>query len=800
MGGGGKLAASLLAVVASVAIADDPYADYVKMVSPGDAYNRSSWNVAGQWGDGQIPDSTKKYYVPRAFYFMRLSNPIENDVWNGGQLVIDGKFRVYVSMGDKYSPLVRDLVLLGGSELQVDCYGPLKPVNSEVGVVTVRGTHANPSRMTQHYTSSFPTGSASPRSHSMQAKLTGTADSCLVFTRPVINYAGKATDRGFYMTCGNSYYGEYPGTFVVRGTNTIVRPAANETYNWPNAEIQVDQRGECYFYYNNNYIDAVKNAYLRSLDLRDACIRINYHTAGAVAYPLLNVTEKFSIAPDGEVLVNAAQSALIAGLSASNPYGHSVRIAHLTGTAAQTAGNFDGVRVLDYLGVGGEFAGMRLHKVDNGDGSADVYVATPNIVTMTNDNVETSGYPAGSTQYGAFEPGHATDWSNGEEPAADSAYHYLNIKRLCFFQSVSFPNAKLTIAYNSSWKAGESIEFKEISICPGVSFGLWSSDATRYMNAERLNIVRNVINPAASMIYSGQSHVLTINADVCGDGNLHLRNINDQYGTISMPHVNTNFHGRLLLSQVAVNAGDPISPYRLKTYIWDARNLGGAYTTSNDTYCAITLKNNPSIVVTNNVTFSEPTRGMLIEAGGQFNIGNGKTMRMENQITFAGALDKTGLGTLDLAGAARFIDGATSTAPSAGTNVLTVSQGALRISSAEAADGLAISFAEGTRLVIPAASEKGYCNTKWNAPLTINTNDGTLPVVIDVTGVDASNIEVPICTFNATAAENIPETAFAVQRISSAIRCKGVEKRTNADGSVSYVARIGVIGTQFFFR
>ena len=50
---------------------------------------------------------------------------------------------------------------------------------------------------------------------------------------------------------------------------------------------------------------------------------------------------------------------------------------------------------IDGLGNGGELAGMRLHKVDNGDGLADVYVATPNIVTMTNDNVETSGYPGG---------------------------------------------------------------------------------------------------------------------------------------------------------------------------------------------------------------------------------------------------------------------------------------------------------------------------------------------------------------------------------------------------------------------
>ena len=61
-----------------------------------------------------------------------------------------------------------------------------------------------------------------------------------------------------------------------------------------------------------------KNAHLRSLDLRDACIRIKppHSRSGCIS-----VAERdrmvFSIAPDGEVLVNAAQSALIAGMSAS---------------------------------------------------------------------------------------------------------------------------------------------------------------------------------------------------------------------------------------------------------------------------------------------------------------------------------------------------------------------------------------------------------------------------------------------------------------------------------------------------
>ena len=44
------------------------------------------------------------------------------------------------------------------------------------------------------------------------------------------------------------------------------------------------------------------------------------------------------------------------------------------------------------------------------------------------------------------------------------------------------------------------------------------------------------------------------------------------------------------------------------------------------------------------------------------------------------------------------------------------------------------------------------------------------------------------------------DLAGAARFIDGAIRCKGVEKRTNADGTVSYVAKIGALGTQFLVR
>ena len=103
--------------------------------------------------------------------------------------------------------------------------------------------------------------------------------------------------------------------------------------------------------------------------------------------------------------------------------------------------------------------------------------------------------------------------------------------------------------------------------------------------------------------------------------------------------------------------------------------------------------------------------------------------------------------------------------------------------------------------MIPADSEAGYCNVKWDVPLAINTTSGRLPVEIELTGSEGlDNITVPICTFSAAAAADIPETAFTVKKMANNFRLKSMEKRVNGDGSVTYLATLGITGTQILFR
>ncbi len=789
--------ASLLAFAATARAADGDYSGYVSLTRR-DSNSSRSWNAAGGWSDGAAPDASKNYYVaPGAILWYGSSSDAAdpNRCWNGGQLVIAGTFHSSVSSGDMYAPFVRDLVMLGGSELRLAAYGPLYPYNGETGVVTVAGTAANPTRISQNYPDSGST--ATPRNHGLEAKFTGTADSHLVYSRPLTNYDGKATDRGYFCRIKPYAFAGYPGTLRFTGGNTIVAMDATSAFDCPGMALLVDGGAEFRFNYANRLYDTS----LRSFSASAATLVFAYDSSRNALSTAIDASEGFSM--DGGTVLRmdgAPFSALVPGVSSDNPQGISVKVAHLGAGAAEGLGDLSGVRLLAMNQAELPSSDFRLLAVDDGAGGKDVYVAAPGIVAMTNQNVESTGYPAGSVQYGAFEEGHAGDWTSGETPSADSALHYWATKKLCFFKPVEMPNATLTFAASSSWKMGSSISFKEINILGGVSFLMWGSDAKRLISADRLNVLHagalaSGAAAPAEIALKGKLQ-LTIDAALHGDtAGLKLASfetVEGQYSSISLSRANTDFHGQVTFSQSLRNT--------FRTYLGDARNWGGEYTASASTYDAIRLSNFPHVIVTNSVDFAEPTRGMHILGGARLEVQDGRTMRLSNQVTYAGAVEKTGAGILDLAGTSRFIDGSEGTLPVEGTNVLSVAEGALRVSSSAAADGLAVSFAEGTRLIVPADTESGYRNLKWDAPLAVNTADGVLPVEIDDSGVDSANVAVPVCTFSETAAASIPLTTFRVMGTANGLRCKSFAKRSNGDGSVSYVATIGRCGMQVVIR
>ena len=802
---------ALEAVVAASDVADDSYSDYV-WLTRSDTWSSPSWNVAGGWADGTAPDASKNYYVAPGAILWRAASSTADDpdrCWNGGRLVLAGTFHSDVSQGDMFAPFVRDLVMLGGSEIRLRAYGPLYSYNGETGTVTVAGTADNPARITQHYGDSF-TSSGGARSHGLEARFVGTDESHLVYTRPFRDYNGVAIDRGYFCRIRPFAFKDYPGTFRFTGGNTIAALEAYSAFNCPKMALCVDDGAEFRFNYGSS---ARYDVSLRSFSASAATLVFGYDESKSSLAPLISASERFSL--DGGAVLRmdgALVNSFVSGVSPDNPQGISVKVAHLGDKAAASMGGLSDVKLLAKNAAELPSAEFGLLAVDDGVGGKDVYVAAPGIVAMTNGNVETTGYPAGAVAYGAFEEGHAGDWTNGETPSSDSALHYWGVSKLCFFKPVDMPRATLTVSVNSSWKGGSLISFKEINILGGVWFGMWANDKDRRISADRLNIryagILNDGEPSPATFGISAGCVLTIDADLHGDRAgctiAGWESNANTYSYISLSHANRDFHGRLTVAQELVKQGGVYVPgpkYLFRTYLGDALNWGGVYTASTNTYDAIRLSNFPHVIVTNSVDFAEPTRGMHVLGGARLEVQEGRTMRLSNQVTYSGATEKTGAGILDLSGTSRFIDGAEGTLPIEGTNIVNVTEGSLRVSSSAAADGLAISFAEGTHLVIPADTEFGYRNLKWDAPLTVNTADGVLPVKIDDSAVDsASDISVPICTFSEAAAASIPVTKFKVMRTANGLRCKSFEKLSNDDGSVSYVATMGRCGMQIVIR
>ena len=800
-----RFAAAFSAVmmsVCSVFAEEDPYAGYVKL-NTADWASTASWNVVGGWSDKQAPHSDANYYVPAGKRLWRTSTNQEDDqfsTWQGGQLVIAGTLHVDTSQGDRYSPQISDLVLLGGSDVRTATYGPFYPRNNVTSVVTVAGTISNPAKISHHYQQSYTSGGG-VRSHALYAFFRGDAESALLYTRQFRNYNGLACDHGFFVYAPNFIFSEYPGTVIINGGNTIFKPDASSTFNWPLTALKVEDEANCYFYNGSSFTEKTANAYLRSLDFSGGKILLNCKSEDETfkAFPVINVSEKFQADANSTIMINGLNSSMIKGITPTDDTGHVMKIAHLPSQKDEDSYDLSKLKISsltenDY----GKF--FTLLNVDNDDGSRDVYLATPGIVTMTNANVESSGYPAGSVQYSAFQQGYAGDWSNLETPTPDSKLHYWAVKRLCFFESVKMPDATLTMDVNCSWKSGADLHFKEINIFTGKSFGLWGGNSVRTLKADKLNILRadTDANKYVSL-YIGQIFTVNIDAEIVGEGALALQNNNDLRCTFILPHLSTNFNGKLIVSQ-AMNT-KKLTKYQLQCKVSDARNLGGEYTVSEDKFDAIEFRLYPSMLFVNDVSFTDPTRGMYINAGVQFDVASGKTLKLANQVTYAGVLMKTGAGMLDLAGTCRFIDGKPETAPVASSNELHMTAGDLKISSKLAADGLSVKFEEGTKLVIPADSEAGYYNVKCSDPLIVNTNDGKLPVQVEFPA-DAvvGNVEVPICTFSAEAAAKIPVSLFTLVRPSNGCAVKSFEKKTLEDGNISYVATVGTVGTQIIVR
>jgi hypothetical protein len=287
-----------------------------------------------------------------------------------------------------------------------------------------------------------------------------------------------------------------------------------------------------------------------------------------------------------------------------------------------------------------------------------------------------------------------------------------------------------------------------------------------------------------------------------GDGALEFRPDSNAKpsATYRLTANNENFHGSMLLGRSFNNkVGDVYHSYPDLAKNWfhtiylnDGRNLGGAYSRTDAwkavTVCGLTKLKIKSGVET--VEIAEPTRGIFITKGGaQVEPAAGQTLTVKSPVTYGGKLRKLGDGCLALGGEARFIDGKAETQPLAGTNLIEIVAGSLKVLATNSVDGVQMEFSGTGTLAVDAGNESegfaqyGFVNTRWHTPFVPAAAGAAIPVRID--GLpDGCTTNVPFCTVLAEAAENL---TFNVANVPHCF--DSVSTRENPDGrTVTFIA------------
>jgi hypothetical protein len=257
----------------------------------------------------------------------------------------------------------------------------------------------------------------------------------------------------------------------------------------------------------------------------------------------------------------------------------------------------------------------------------------------------------------------------------------------------------------------------------------------------------------------------SVDAEIEGNGILAMRwrGKDVSYGHLAFNGLNTNFIGKV---KVFCNrSSESYYPFGEKfgtLWVADQRNLGGAIPGANaPVFDALTVTDRQILRTKCDVTFDEPTRGIYVPFGARFRVDENQTLTIKQQLTYAGKIEKIGVGTLALGGTARFTADVLET-PYAnntfleGTNVLDVCEGAIKPLSAAAFAGVAVVMSNNTSIVLdpnpsdPAIAQFGINATAVGSSVSVPA--GHVTVKLSNEPANQHSAYVPVATF-ATAAE-----------------------------------------------
>ena len=763
--------------------ADDGYVVMERSDTAGYNY---SWNgYSYGWSDGQPPHSNTNYFIPAG---KRMAQPHRNGgKWEGGKIVVSGYIWTrHTGSSLSYLPQFDDIVFLGGSYV----YSNWDVGGLNKSKVTVEAPADNPFELRTEAGSNSYVGTG----YLAETVFSGEASTGVRLR--VLDDSSKPTSTIWIDAC---CFSGYPGTVGISGSKTIVAPRSGGGGFAFAGTLAVTNGATLCGAASSGDWTAYPSMPVGTFILKDGG-RYEMYLKNGVAHPLIEATEGFSIEDDANVKIDN----FLAGLAGStDPESSESRIviAHLTGAAVENCTVPEGevpVGALSDL-VNAEsvsiFNGWKYEIADDGNGGKNVCLVRQGhlAATLTNDSRPNSDSSLiTNTAFYASVP--AKFWSDGVVHT-NAAEEVDLLLRYNWYPYVAIDVPYASVTYNKGTPdfngcyVGNSRTFRirELNWLDVGSFGIWSGSGSPSKITTITGGKMNLVGSSKMAILASHSYGFNVLSDITGTKTLHIHDrdvsaVKDRQGNISLSGDNSAFHGRLIIENHCSLDGDLGNLKCFITRLGDARNWGGAFTQDDETFSAITLRGWPLVYVTNDVTFAETGREMLVTNGVRFSVSAGRTFALDNHLTCYGPVVKMGAGTLELGGRLDLIPSADA---SVRTNLLDVTAGTLKVSSKTAVDGFDVSFAAGTRIVV--GRDCGFVNVKSDNPLTIA--DAKLPV--EIAGFDEKpedDVEVAVLTLNKTAAANIGTDRFELTGTKS---CKILkfEKREVGD-NVEYVATV----------
>ena len=756
------------AVAGGLAFAADTtdYSSYVRFVRVETHEKEYGFGRNAAWSDSDAPSSGKKYYVPSDKVIASMYSGSDPLTFAGGELAIAGGF-LHARTASK-TTVVPVLAFCDGSYFTFGADEVNAGRGDFVSPCCIIRSSVEPAQFR------FPTETAKSSRPKLLLDVHGEADAEFAF----VNTGDGTSAIGFNFSGALTNYS---------GTVTIANgacPQLSLAENVVPATLKVRDGG-------------ILDMSLMPADL----------TVGTLAWEDGGILS-FPVATAGAAKIVVTNALAASGSPRLRITGHTVgagtppvySIMTLAGPAAE---NVPELSCIAGMPVAGSLPRWQVVVTDNADGTKTVSVTHKEIVTLVKE------YSSTTTKYSALYEGNESYWSNEKFP--DSGYDYYITLDMLWYSGgpVSFKGDSLTIAGEKTLRCARTgtVTVSDLNLCAGSVWMFLGANASS-LNGE-ITIWPGA-SPAKISGYNGNT--LTVNAPIAGTGDLDLTmrtGVSKPGITYSLAGDNSEFSGkiRIVTPVYAGTASYPAVPdvdngYYTKVRIKDGNSLGGAYAGS-DGWRAVTLEGKSRLIVDNDVTLDESTRGFFVSGTGYVQVAEGATLALECPFAVGGELVKLGTGKMSLGGPISFTDGNSVVAPAQGMNRLSVSQGSLEVASTNSCNGLAISFAEGTGLELDVSDEAvagyGLYNVAWDAPIGLAEGMDALPVKFNLpSGFDFSvSHRLGVCTLNPTAAAAFTPRSFSVARIPKVSASVVREENRDEDGnlvSVTFVCELAPKG------